>query len=162
MRSGSVSQSLLTRGLVATKLGACTTTGTRPQLLPAAFVANQELPGEEYVIGPLDQLNIFVWRNPIGNTMTASASVRPGAIAPFGITLSGAYDRETASQLKQRYEGYYGRGDILQPISPYVALTAGVGYEKIETSQKDAVVDATVITLVALLQLAGGLALIAA
>ncbi|MBE2992292.1 hypothetical protein IFR23_09715 [Sphingomonas sp. CFBP 13603] len=79
----------------------------------------------------------------IGNTATASATVAPGSIAPFGITLSGAYDRETASQLKQRYEGYYGRGDILQPISPYVALTAGVGYETIETSQKDAVVDAT-------------------
>ncbi|HXH17237.1 MAG TPA: hypothetical protein VNJ10_14020 [Sphingomonas sp.] len=79
----------------------------------------------------------------IGNTATASATVAPGSIAPFGVTLSGAYDRETASQLKQRYEGYYGRGDVLQPISPYVALTAGVGYEKIETSQKDALVDAT-------------------
>ena len=79
----------------------------------------------------------------VGQTATASASVAPGMIAPFGVTLSGAYDRETASQLKQRYEGYYGRGDVLQPISPYVALTAGVGYEKIETSQKDALVDAT-------------------
>ncbi|MES3108590.1 hypothetical protein [Sphingomonas aurantiaca] len=79
----------------------------------------------------------------IGHTATASATVAPGMIAPFGVTLSGAYDRETASQLKQRYEGYYGRGDVLQPISPYVALTAGVGYEKIETSQKDALVDAT-------------------
>ncbi len=79
----------------------------------------------------------------IGHTATANASVAPGMIAPFGVTLSGAYDRETASQLKQRYEGYYGRGDVLQPISPYVALTAGVGYEKIETSQKDALVDAT-------------------
>ncbi len=79
----------------------------------------------------------------IGNTATARASVAPGLVAPFGVTLSGAYDRETASQLKQRYEGYYGRGDILQPVSPYVALTAGIGYEKIETSQKDAVVDST-------------------
>ena len=79
----------------------------------------------------------------IGHSATASASVAPGLVAPFGVTLSGAYDRETASQLKQRYEGYYGRGDVLQPISPYVALTAGVGYEKIETSQKDALVDAT-------------------
>ncbi|SFN74129.1 hypothetical protein [Sphingomonas sp. OK281] len=79
----------------------------------------------------------------IGHTANASATVAPGMIAPFGVTLSGAYDRETASQLKQRYEGYYGRGDVLQPISPYVALTAGVGYEKIETSQKDALVDAT-------------------
>ncbi|KQN28220.1 hypothetical protein ASF00_10025 [Sphingomonas sp. Leaf34] len=79
----------------------------------------------------------------IGHTATASASVAPGSVAPFGMTLSGAYDRETASQLKQRYEGYFGRGDVLQPVSPYVALTAGVGYETIETSQKDPLVDAT-------------------
>lgn len=38
--------------------------GTGPQLPPATFVAQQEGPGEEYVIGPLDQLTIFVWRNP--------------------------------------------------------------------------------------------------
>jgi hypothetical protein len=78
----------------------------------------------------------------VGHTVNASASIAPGTVLPFGVTASGAYDRETASQLKQRYEGYYGRGDVLMPISPYVALTAGVGYEKIETSQKDALVDA--------------------
>ena len=74
MRSGSVSKSLLTLGLVATTLSACATTGTRPALPPASFVANQELPGEEYVIGPLDQLNIFVWRNP---ELSAKVQVRP-------------------------------------------------------------------------------------
>lgn len=38
--------------------------GGGPQLPSATFVAAQEGPGEEYVIGPLDQLTIFVWRNP--------------------------------------------------------------------------------------------------
>jgi hypothetical protein len=79
----------------------------------------------------------------VGHTATASAGFQPGTLLPVGLTASGAYERETASQLKQRYEGYYGRGDALLPVSPYVALTAGVGYEKIETSQKDALVDAT-------------------
>jgi polysaccharide export outer membrane protein len=37
---------------------------TEPQLPPATFVAMQEGPGEEYVIGPLDELTIHVWRNP--------------------------------------------------------------------------------------------------
>ena len=74
MRSGSISKSLLTLGLTATTLGACTTTGGRPELPPAAYVANQELPGEEYVIGPLDQLNIFVWRNP---ELSSKVQVRP-------------------------------------------------------------------------------------
>jgi hypothetical protein len=115
---------------------------------PVAFNANYRL-GYTKVETPtfgdtaLGGQRLDYYDDSIGNTVTASASVRPGALAPFGVTVSGSYDRETASQLKQRYEGYYGRGDILMPVSPYVALTAGVGYEKIETSQKDAVVDAT-------------------
>jgi hypothetical protein len=115
---------------------------------PVAFNANYRL-GYTKVETPtfgdtaLGGQRLDYYDDSIGNTVTASASVRPGALAPFGVTVSGSYDRETASQLKQRYEGYYGRGDVLMPVSPYVALTAGVGYEKIETSQKDAVVDAT-------------------
>ncbi len=37
---------------------------TGQELPPATFVAMQEGPGEEYVIGPLDELTIHVWRNP--------------------------------------------------------------------------------------------------
>ncbi len=38
--------------------------GGAPELPSASFVSPQEGPGEEYIIGPLDQLTIFVWRNP--------------------------------------------------------------------------------------------------
>ena len=48
----------------------------------------------------------------------------------------------TASQLSQRYEGKYARGDVVLPVLPTLALTAGVGYEKIEVSQKDPLLDA--------------------
>jgi polysaccharide export outer membrane protein len=44
------------------------------QLPPASFVGSREGPGEEYVIGPLDQLTIFVWRNP---ELGAKVQVRP-------------------------------------------------------------------------------------
>ena len=74
MRSGPVSRSLTILGLAASTLGACTSGGSRPVLPPAAYVANKELPGEEYVIGPLDQLNIFVWRNP---ELSSKVQVRP-------------------------------------------------------------------------------------
>ncbi|MGX7952666.1 XrtA/PEP-CTERM system exopolysaccharide export protein [Tsuneonella sp. HG249] len=50
--------------LAVLALGACTTTGGSGQLPPASFVAMQEGPGEDYVIGPLDELTISVWRNP--------------------------------------------------------------------------------------------------
>lgn len=78
----------------------------------------------------------------IGHTATASAGFRPGTLLPVGLTASAGFDRETAGQLSQRYQGYFGRGDAVLPVSPYIALTAGVGYERIETSQKDALVDA--------------------
>lgn len=37
---------------------------SRPQLPPAGFVNGRDAPGEEYVIGPMDVIDIFVWRNP--------------------------------------------------------------------------------------------------
>lgn len=44
-------------------LGACASTGGA-QLPPASFASNETGPSEEYVIGPLDELTIHVWRNP--------------------------------------------------------------------------------------------------
>lgn len=57
-------------------LSGCSGGGAAPsaQLPPASFVASQEGPGEEYVIGPLDELTIFVWRNP---ELGAKVQVRP-------------------------------------------------------------------------------------
>src|SRR3546814_21040025 len=46
----------------------------RPQFPPATFVAQQQVPGEQYIIGPLDKLNIFVWRNP---ELSSQVKVRP-------------------------------------------------------------------------------------
>ena len=48
----------------ALALSGCASGGGGAQLPPASFVAMQEGPGEEYVIGPLDELTIHVWRNP--------------------------------------------------------------------------------------------------
>lgn len=70
----------------------------------------------------------------------ASVGQRPGNL-PFGWQVSGGYEREDASQLDQRFEGKHVRGDVTMPIGPTVALLGGVGYEKIEISQRDPVVD---------------------
>ncbi|MEL7707095.1 XrtA/PEP-CTERM system exopolysaccharide export protein [Citromicrobium bathyomarinum] len=62
MRSRAIARlTALFLGLFA--LSACMS-GGGPQLPPAAFVATQEGPSQEYVIGPLDELSINVWRNP--------------------------------------------------------------------------------------------------
>jgi len=52
----------------------CASNPAAPSLPPASFVSMQEGPGEEYVIGPLDELTIFVWRNP---ELGAQVQVRP-------------------------------------------------------------------------------------
>lgn len=68
------------RLLAAATLASVVVTGcggsSRParELPPASFVAMQEGPGEEYVIGPLDQLTVFVWRNP---ELGSKVQVRP-------------------------------------------------------------------------------------
>ncbi len=49
--------------VAALSLGGCAG-GGGPQLPPANFVQSQQGPGEEYIIGPLDELTIHVWRNP--------------------------------------------------------------------------------------------------
>ena len=59
--------------VAALALSGCATSGDA-QLPAASFVAMQEGPGEDYVIGPLDELTIYVWRNP---ELGASVQVRP-------------------------------------------------------------------------------------
>lgn len=60
--------------MISLALSGCAAGSKGPQLPPASFVAMQEGPGEEYVIGPLDELTIFVWRNP---ELGAKVQVRP-------------------------------------------------------------------------------------
>ena len=74
MRQTFLARCLVVAGMAPLVLSACATTANRPQLAPANFVSTQEGPGEEYVIGPLDQLTIHVWRN---DELAAKVQVRP-------------------------------------------------------------------------------------
>ena len=69
-----IARAALVSGIAATALAGCMGAGSAPQLPSANFVANQEGPGEEYIIGPLDELQIFVWRNP---ELGGKVQVRP-------------------------------------------------------------------------------------
>jgi len=73
---------------------------------------------------------------------TLSTGFKSGTIAPFGMTLSGGWTREDQGQLDGRFEGLYGRGDIVLPLTGTFAVEGGVGYEKITSSSRDPLVDA--------------------
>lgn len=76
MRFDRISRTLLGVSLAALVLSGCSSGPVLGgQKLPtASFVTTQEGPGEEYIIGPLDTLTIFVWRNP---ELGAKVQVRP-------------------------------------------------------------------------------------
>ena len=74
MQTSRFTRLLAGSAMVSLALSGCSGGANGPQLPPSAIVAMQEGPGEEYVIGPLDELTIFVWRNP---ELGASVQVRP-------------------------------------------------------------------------------------
>jgi polysaccharide biosynthesis/export protein len=72
----SVTSKLVLALAACTVLGGCATTGSTGNTLPAATFVNdaQTEPGDSYIIGALDELTIFVWRNP---ELGAKVQVRP-------------------------------------------------------------------------------------
>lgn len=89
---------------------------------------------------PFGQPRLDYFDSSTNHMAMASVGVRAGEVLPIGFTVSGAWEREDVSQLDQRYDGKYARADVVLPVSPTLALTAGVGYENIELSQRDALV----------------------
>jgi len=75
------------------------------------------------------------------HSLTGSVGMKPGNL-PFGWAVSAGYDRENASELKQRYTDAWVRGDVTVPVSPTLALVGGLGYEKIRITQQSVLVDA--------------------
>jgi polysaccharide export outer membrane protein len=74
MPTSRLARLLAVSATAALVLTGCAGGSSRPELPSASFVSMQEGPGEEYVIGPLDELTIFVWRNP---ELGANVQVRP-------------------------------------------------------------------------------------
>lgn len=72
MRS-KLSKTIFTAGVSALALTGCVG-GSGQELPPASFVSTSQGPGESYIIGPMDKLTIFVWRNP---ELGAEIQVRP-------------------------------------------------------------------------------------
>ncbi|HYJ30470.1 MAG TPA: hypothetical protein VEW25_09040 [Allosphingosinicella sp.] len=77
----------------------------------------------------------------IVHNASASVGMGPGRL-PFGWTVGGGYVREESGEFDNRFQAAYVRGDLVFPVGPTLALTAGVGYEHITSSQQDVLRDA--------------------
>ncbi|HEX8643369.1 MAG TPA: hypothetical protein VF702_05580 [Allosphingosinicella sp.] len=79
----------------------------------------------------------------LAHNATASIGMAPGnGRLPIGWTVGAGYVRAESGDLDNVFEAAYIRGDIVYPVSPTLALTAGVGYENIDASQSDVLRDA--------------------
>ena len=94
------------------------------------------------LILPVGQPELDQFDDSVSHFATASVGMQPGTL-PFGWSVSGAYEREDASQLDQRFEGKNVRGDVTFPITRTVALVGGVGYEDVQISQRPVLLDPT-------------------
>jgi polysaccharide biosynthesis/export protein len=75
MRVFSNSSLALAAGISALAMSGCAGARSAGHTLPpATFVSSDDIASEKYVIGPLDQLNVFVWRNP---ELSTKIQVRP-------------------------------------------------------------------------------------
>ena len=60
MSNNPISRLLAASAMLSMMLTGCAGTASGPQLPPASFVAMQEGPGEDYIIGPLDVDQVIV------------------------------------------------------------------------------------------------------
>ena len=75
----------------------------------------------------------------LGQSAAISAGVGPGRGLPIGVTVSAGWNRDDASQLKQRFDDKTAQVAVLAPVTATFALAGDVGYEKLTVSQKDPV-----------------------
>ena len=86
-------------------------------------------------VNPVD-----IFEDSISHAASLSFGMQPGTL-PVGWAIGLGYNREDLSQLDQRYEDIHARLDITVPVTASLALVGGVGYEKVEVSERDALRD---------------------
>jgi polysaccharide export outer membrane protein len=112
MRVSAKSWTMLAATVSALALTGCAATGSRSgnTLPPAGVVgdaASDQL-GESYIIGPMDELTIFVWRN---NELGANVQVRPDGRISTPLLPEIVAAGKTPAQLAD---------DIRQALTPYI------------------------------------------
>ena len=117
--------------------GPTLTTNVGPLTVGASYrlgyvhVDDHSLAGSGFPGGPLDR-----YESSTSHSANVSVGMGPGEL-PVGWTIAAGYQREDTDRLDQRFEGKFVRGDVVVPLSSSLAVTAGVGYEKLEASQQD-------------------------
>jgi hypothetical protein len=84
---------------------------------------------------------VDVFDDAVVHNAALHVGIKPGDVLPVGIGVGAGYNREDISNLDQRIEDLHVRGDVSFPVTSEVMLVGGVGWEKVEVSSRDALID---------------------
>lgn len=119
---------------LATRIGAVDVTGV-------ARVGYNRFETEDALIDTNgDQLDVF--DESVTYSGQIRAGTRPGEPLPIGLGVTAGGFQEDISNLDQRARDLYVRGDVTVPVTNNFAVVGGVGYEDVEISSRDALLDA--------------------
>ena len=103
-------------GISLASLAVAACGGGGPELPSASYSATQTAPSEEYIIGPLDEITIHVWRNP--ELSAEKIQVRPDGRITIPLVRDMPAVGKTATQLQDDI-----RGELIQYIEqPIVSV----------------------------------------
>lgn len=84
---------------------------------------------------------VDVFDDSLVQNATVRVGTRPGEPLPVGVGVGAGWMQEDVSNLDQRIRDAYVRGDVTVPVTQSLALVGGVGYEDVQISARDAVLD---------------------
>ncbi|MFC6621636.1 preprotein translocase subunit YajC [Novosphingobium panipatense] len=82
-----------------------------------------------------------VFDKSVTQSADAQAGFAPGTVLPVGLGVAGSFNREDISNLDQRTQDMQVRAMVTVPVSRTVRLVGSVGYEDVEISSRDVLLD---------------------
>jgi len=96
--------------------------------------------GDDFVTVPgADPVDLF--EDSVVHAAQLRLGTKAGDVLPVGLAATGGWYREDVSNLDQRVQDRYVRGDVAVPVSRTVQLVGGVGYEDVQVSSRDVLRD---------------------
>lgn len=84
---------------------------------------------------------IDVFDDSINQSAALRLETPAGRALPVGLGVEAGWDQEDISNLDQRVRDAYVRADVTVPVTRSLAVIGGIGYEDVEVSSRDAVLD---------------------
>ena len=95
----------------------------------------------DVLVSALGQTPVDIYDEGTVHNAALHAGFKAGTVLPIGLGVGAGWNREDVSNFDQRIDDKHVRADVTLPVGPDLALVAGVGYEDVTVSNRDALLD---------------------